>query len=141
MAKTKAQKRKTKRKAYEHDRNIANNQAKARFRLDVNFGEKGGGWKSMAGFKTVAQCEAYRLEQEAIREEGDTEILEGVIIDIRTNKQVARIPPFKPDTPETLEDVKKVEPKGFLSDVKSANSEDNSKKIEEGCQLDVKSAD
>ena len=105
--KTKAQKRKEKRKQYEWERNVSKNQAKVRFRLDVLFPDPKG-WKSMGGFKSIAQVQAYSDEQEAIRKRGDTQILEGIIIDLRTNKQIHRVPPFMPETPEG------VGAKGFL---------------------------
>jgi len=115
----KAAKRKAKRKEYIRDRNVTKNQAQSRYRLEVLFAD---GWKVMAGFKSVAQVQAYSDEQEVIRKKGDTEILEGVIIDIRSDRQIHRIPPFKPE-PDGVEAAKSVEPKGFLSDVKAAKEE------------------
>ena len=115
----KAAKRKAKRKDYIRDRNVSKNQAHARYRLDVLFPD---GWKSMAGFKSLAQVQAYSDEQETIRKRGDTEILEGVIIDIRTDRQIHRVPPFKPEE-SGLEAAKAAEPRGFLSDVKSVKDE------------------
>ena len=122
--KTKAQKRKAKRKAYEKDRNIAKNQPRERYRLDVLFPEEG--WRSVAGFKSMAQVQAYSDEQESIRKKGDTQILEGVIIDIRTNKQVYRIPPFEPSEMEAA----KANPKGFEEDIKSVKDMPEKGKIE-----------
>ena len=122
----KAQKRKAKRKQYIHDRNVDKNQAKARFRLEVFFPEEG--WKVMAGFKSVAQCEAYTAEQEAIRAEAKTEILEGRIIDINSGRQVVHIPSSIPEDVQAAQHAKAAEPKGCLSDVKAVKSEPVSEK-------------
>jgi hypothetical protein len=114
-------KRKAKRKKYERERNIAHNQPKARFRLDVFFPEEG--WRTMAGFKSTKQCEAYSVEQERIRAEGKVEILEGRIVDIQTGAMVIHIPQSIPEDMQSIKAAKAADPKGYLSVVKEAKSE------------------
>lgn len=126
--KNKAQKRKAKRKRYEKERNVARNRAKSRFRLEVFFADEG--WRTMAGFKSTEQCEAYYKEQERIRAEGKVEILEGRIVDLRTGNVVVHIPPSIPEDMQAIDAAKKAEPKGYLSDVKAAKSEAKQEKSE-----------
>jgi hypothetical protein len=114
--KTKQQKRKARRKAFERDRNIAKNQPKCLYRIDVCWPE---GWKTMGGFHNMAQVEKYVAEQESIRERNESDILEGRIVEIDTGKLVAHIPASKKQQlPEGIEVVKDIEPKGYVGDVK-----------------------
>jgi hypothetical protein len=121
MAKTKAQRRNAKRKQYVKERNVYNNQAKARYRLDVLFEDSG--WKVMAEFQSTKQCEAYVAEQERIREEGKVEIIQGRIVEIKSGKIAYVIMPSLPEDIQSIHAAKKADPKGFMSDIKSVKSE------------------
>jgi len=110
----KAAKRKARRREYERNRNIEKNKPKAKFRLDVLFDD---GWKTMAGFVTLEQCRDYVAEQERVRKIGDQQILEGIIVELRKNNVIMHIPPFDP---QDMKSAKAIEPKGTMSDVKSA---------------------
>lgn len=106
-------KRKARRKQYERERNVAKNQKKIRYRLDVLWPE---GWKTMGGFHNAKQVNNYVAEQEDIRLNNESDILEGRIFDVDTGKMVARIAPHKKD-PDGIDEVKRFEPQGFVGDI------------------------
>ena len=119
MSKKKEQKRKARRKAFEKERNMLKNQPKVRYRLDVLWPE---GWKTMGGFHTMAQVNAYVAQQEEIRARNESDILHGNIFDMATGKVVASVLPYKKQ-PEGVAAVKDIEPKGYIGNVKDVPEE------------------
>jgi len=73
--------------------NQRRNRPRYNYQLDVDFPEKG--WVTAKRFRTMDQVRVYVDEQEAIRRSNKTDIIEGVIRDMRSGREVARILPHK----------------------------------------------
>jgi hypothetical protein len=87
--KKKHQKKVARRKKLEKDRNQRANKSMRRYRLDVKYQ---GNWKTYKFFKTAKQVNKHLADTEKKRKEG-TEIIEGRVIDLNTDSQVAHIKP------------------------------------------------
>ena len=100
--KRKEQKKAQRRKRLDKERNQRANRARFRYRLDVKFE---GEWKTVRRFKTTAEVQAHLDETEAIRRRGDTEIIEGRVVDLNSvsGKVVATVAPFMPEVGPSME--------------------------------------
>jgi hypothetical protein len=87
--KKKHQKKVARRKKLEKDRNQRANKSMRRYRLDV---KHQGNWKTYKFFKTEKQVNKHLADTEKKRREG-TEIIEGRVIDLNTDTQVAHVKP------------------------------------------------
>jgi len=98
----KEQKKAKRRKRLDKERNQRASRARFRYRLDV---KHEGEWKTAKRFRTQAQTQAHLDETEAIRKRGDTEIIEGRVIDLNTlsEKVVARVKAFMPELGPSME--------------------------------------
>lgn len=85
----KHKKKVARRKKLDKDRNQRANKSMRRYRLDVLHG---GEWKTYKFFKTAKQINKHLKDTEKQRSEG-TEIIEGRVIDLNTDTQVAHVKP------------------------------------------------
>jgi methyltransferase-like protein len=88
MKKTSAQKKLERRKKIEHLRNVEQNKPKPKFNLMVKVP---GGWREMMKFYTQAQVNAHIANMEDLRKRNASDIVEAVIVEVKTKKIVAKI--------------------------------------------------
>lgn len=95
MKKRKEQKKADRKKRLAKERNQRANQARFRYRLDIKVD---GDWKSAKRFRTMQEVDAHVDETEEIRKKGDTQIIEGRVMDMNYTfgREVLRIRPFNP---------------------------------------------
>jgi len=70
-------------------------------------------WRTIRRFKNSKEVNAHLEETQAIRLRGDTQIVEGRVIDTRTNTQVAHVEPFDIEIGPTMAEAANT-PKGSL---------------------------
>ena len=104
--KRRAQKKAKRKKRLDKERNMRANRARFRYRLDVKWE---GEWKAAKRFRTSQEAQKHIDETEAIRKRGDTEIIEGRVIDLNslTDRVVAQIKPFMPEMGPSMEQAAK----------------------------------
>ena len=101
----KEQKRTRRRRRLDKERNLRANRARFRYRLDVMWE---GEWRTAKRFRTAAEAQAHLDETEAIRRRGDTEIVEGRVVDLNSlsGKVVARVMPFHLEVGPSMEEAR-----------------------------------
>ena len=107
MANNKSQKKKhqkkvARRKRLEKQRNTRGSMR--RYRLDVKYED---GWRTYKFFKTLNQVKKHVNDTEEIRQKGDTEIIEGRVIDLNDDSVLVKIPPYIPLDGMTMFDIAK----------------------------------
>jgi hypothetical protein len=100
--KKKHQKKVARRKKLERAKNTRGSMR--RYRLDVKFE---GGWRTYKHFKTLNQVKKHVDDTEKIRQKGDTEIIEGRVIDLNDESILVKIPPYVPLDGMTMFDIAK----------------------------------
>jgi hypothetical protein len=104
--KTKAQKKLERRKKIDHVRNIEQNKPKPKFNLMV---QVPGGWREMMKLYTKAQVDAHIANMEDLRKRNVSDIVEAVIVEVKTKKIVCKIEGHTMTDPAILpKDEKKV---------------------------------
>ena len=134
LQKRKAQKKANRKKRLSKERNMRANRARFRYRLDVKWE---GEWKVAKRFRTGTEVQKHLDETEAIRKRGDTEIIEGRVIDLNSwnEKVVATVKPFLPEVgPSLKEAAKDIEaaierPEGCLGPVGDQGAKQEALKI------------
>jgi len=117
--KRKEQKRANRRKRLQKERNMRANGARMRYTLECRMGT-GGDWRPVKRFRDRVEVQKHIDDTNAIRERGDTEIIEGRVLDNNhVFRVVATIPPFVPTESSVEEALEKV--KAY----KSENSQEN----------------
>ncbi len=92
--KRRAQKKAERKKRLTKERNLRANGARTRYTLECRL-SKNQQWKPMKHFRDQAAVQRHIDETEAIRKRGDTDIIEGRVIDnIGLGRIVARIPGY-----------------------------------------------
>lgn len=101
--KRREQKKARRRKRLQKERNQRANRGRFRYRLDVRFE---GEWRTAKRFRTAEEVQAHLDETDAIRKRGDTEIIEGRVVDLRSlsGKVVAEVEPFHPEAGPSMEE-------------------------------------
>lgn len=91
----KEQKKSQRKKRLDKERNERASKARFRYRLDVKVGDK---WRAAKRFRTSEEVQSHLDETEAIRKRGDTEIIEGRVLDMNSTFQtkVATVKAFCP---------------------------------------------
>jgi single-stranded DNA-specific DHH superfamily exonuclease len=93
-AQKKHQKKVARRKKIDKERNQRANKSMRRYSLDVKYE---GEWKrGVKTFKTAKEVNKHLDDTNEIRKRGDTEIIEGYVIDLNTMQRVAHIKPYMP---------------------------------------------
>jgi hypothetical protein len=109
---TNAQKRQQQKKAKRKkrlakERNMRSNGARMRYTLECRMG-KDEPWKPMKRFRDAKEVQKHLDETEAIRKRGDTEIIEGRVLDHnQLDRVVATVKPYVPVEGISLEDAAK----------------------------------
>ena len=96
------QKRASRKKRLQKERNQRGSRARFRYRLDV---KHEGEWKTAKRFRSSAEVQGHLDETAAIRKRGDTEIIEGRVIDLNSlsEKVVARVDAYMPEMGPSME--------------------------------------
>ena len=92
ILKTKHQKRTERRKNYERRRNASQYKQGVKFVLRVR---DNGEWKSVMGFYSMKQVDAHLATVEDLRRRNAGEIVEGMIVEVKTGKVICRIAPHR----------------------------------------------
>ena len=121
--KRKQQKKAARRKKLTKERNQRVNQARFRYRLDVKVD---GDWKTAKRFRSHVEVNKHIEETEAIRKRGDTEIIEGRVVDMNSTfgAVVKTIKSYSPQVTSMLDAAK--------TDVREAAEKINAKISEKG---------
>jgi hypothetical protein len=105
--KRREQKRANRKKRLTKERNMRANGARFRYTLECRM-SKDHPWKPMKRFRDAKEIQKHLDETEAIRKRGDTEIIEGRVIDHnQLGRVVATVKPFLPEIGPSLEDAAK----------------------------------
>lgn len=92
MTKTKQQKQHDRRKEYERKRNLLHNQPKPKYFLQVR---EFNGWKAMMKFFSWEEVEKHEANIEDLRKRNAADIVEAIVVEAKTGKQVKYIKPHK----------------------------------------------
>jgi hypothetical protein len=97
--KTKQQKQLERRKKYERQRNLRHCQPSAKYVLQV---KEFNGWKTAKYFYSWEAVEKYEANTEDLRRRNAAEIVEAVIIDVKSGKPIKKIEPHHLTDPALL---------------------------------------